>query len=973
MKKIIILLVSVLLLNLVYAAPSVTITNPVNSPNITSSSSAIIQANYTCEEWFCPMTFFWDNLVSNSTNLTIDSSMLLHLGFNNFSAISENDTKAVDSSMYGNNATIYGDILNISIDSNGKYGKCINSIGLNNTYIQTVNMTLPSLLTLSFWIKYNGASAGFTDVVRIPNYLTIENEASLTDGTMTVALKNNTAATSTSGISLFNVKNWTHIVIVVNSTTGTVYKNNVVVSSMQRYGGMNLTTMYIQLLAENVNKVINGSLDDFIVFNRSLSTSEVGQLYYSSYMKYNSTSSSFYINQTGLNTTQSNSSTIKSYSYSICSSNSSGSQNCSDKQINMDFPKVSLSINYSQSVGTINPNFYGVDIQRYSYNENTKNGFIDTDDDGTLDTPSNITWHEKEWLNTGLSYFREWAFPAILYANTSDVSGVNYTGNLTKQIAEIKWASENNKKVLIPILETPTWLANVSVFCNKLNTTCPPNNYTKWNNIVLDLINRLTSNGLYNSTIEIEVWNEPDLATSFLKNLGDDTTNATIRSVYYNELYNNTRTAIKSVYPNMAVGGPVYTADNTRGITMMTNFLGNFSTQMDFISYHRYRSESTDGNYGDILNSRINALVSNCTFYSANCTRILLSETNYRNSTVQNNSIYWGFFKEQFMTAYIFGMNSYASNLSFVGFEWSEYSKYSNTAKFGTYPERESYVSEPQLDNAYYPPYNVTKNIATLHSPGSSVYNSTQDTCIKFVYTKKGLMRSLSLVNTCSYSLNVSIPFDGSGVTTYTDLTNYSRTFTNGSSVIMDAAVEGGNDNILYLTEDLQSPTITIDSPTAGTYNDSLVYLNISLDEEGDTCIYSTDNYLTNYSLTKQGVVTDFKTTRTFSYPETYNIRFWCNDTNGNSDTASVLITLTHPTITNTCSSMTSSFVSYTLLVGLIGTVLLFGLIMFYLFGMVDKAVFTNIAIIGSITTLILIGFLVIVGIVVVSSVCNLI
>lgn len=94
--------------------------------------------------------------------------------------------------------------------------------------------------------------------------------------------------------------------------------------------------------------------------------------------------------------------------------------------------------------------------------------------------------------------------------------------------------------------------------------------------------------------------------------------------------------------------------------------------------------------------------------------------------------------------------------------------------------------------------------------------------------------------------------------------TLYPVTNGNASIGILDSPyLESGNGGILFLDQDLQSPTITIDSPTSSTYTTTNIDFNITLDEEGDTCIYSLNNFLTNYTMTKQGYVNEFKASNT--------------------------------------------------------------------------------------------------------------
>ncbi len=79
---------------------------------------------------------------------------------------------------------------------------------------------------------------------------------------------------------------------------------------------------------------------------------------------------------------------------------------------------------------------------------------------------------------------------------------------------------------------------------------------------------------------------------------------------------------------------------------------------------------------------------------------------------------------------------------------------------------------------------------------------------------------------------------------------------------------------------DTISPELTIISPENITYPISQIDINISLDETGDTCVYTFDNWSNNYSLTKK-TNTSFYSKKTL-VDDDYLAEFWCNDSAGN-------------------------------------------------------------------------------------------
>jgi len=132
--------------------------------------------------------------------------------------------------------------------------------------------------------------------------------------------------------------------------------------------------------------------------------------------------------------------------------------------------------------------------------------------------------------------------------------------DLSKQQSLVKWANENNMKVLFIASYMPNYLANITSDCSSNTMTCSANNYAEWGNNVVKYITEVTNEGLYKDSVEVEVWNEPDLDIFWLSNVGG--TNAK-RAQLYGQLYGATYNAIKSEYPDMPVGGPAVTGQDT--------------------------------------------------------------------------------------------------------------------------------------------------------------------------------------------------------------------------------------------------------------------------------------------------------------------------------------------------------------------------------------------------------------------------
>jgi hypothetical protein len=179
---------------------------------------------------------------------------------------------------------------------------------------------------------------------------------------------------------------------------------------------------------------------------------------------------------------------------------------------NFSHGESNISINFSSETAQINPYFYGVNTHGTWASGNS---LIDINEDGAVDTQSNYEWHRQKLSEANLNYLR--ADMGLAWKSNGYKTYYSYF-NISAEQDIIEWAHNNSIKVMYIASYMPYWLANRSDLCSQstINTTavsqCTPLNYTQWGDIVVDYIDQVTQNGKYNSTIDIEVWNEPDLS-----------------------------------------------------------------------------------------------------------------------------------------------------------------------------------------------------------------------------------------------------------------------------------------------------------------------------------------------------------------------------------------------------------------------------------------------------------------------------
>ncbi len=91
-------------------------------------------------------------------------------------------------------------------------------------------------------------------------------------------------------------------------------------------------------------------------------------------------------------------------------------------------------------------------------------------------------------------------------------------------------------------------------------------------------------------------------------------------------------------------------------------------------------------------------------------------------------------------------------------------------------------------------------------------------------------------------------------------------------------------ENFDSIEEDTTSPVITINKPESEgiNYPTSSVYFNVTLNEDGDTCLYSLNLGIANKTMTKSGS-RDFTGSNLSIADGQYTVNYYCNDTAGNS------------------------------------------------------------------------------------------
>ncbi len=734
-----------------------------NTPSnnaITSNRSIEIWTNIT-ESSLANITFNW-----NGTNFTIfDENLVLAYNFNNLSSLGENDTHVFDISGNGNNGTVVGAIFNASARTNGNYDGAYKFDG--NDYIiingSAINISNANPITFSLWF-YPTPRVNFKNILVIGTadnrngyYIKMDYVSNQTLFSRT----NDTSSGFEGGTGLNSIKlnTWNNVFLTFDGTTRSFYLNNVLKGTRIETTGSNViqnstTKFRLGNALVGFTNGLNGSIDEFRVWNKSLTSSEVQQLYYSNLKKFDSDSWQLYVNQSNLTTGTKGS---LNYTYFSCATNSSGSENCTGTRVITIIPfNNNITSNFSLSIGNIRNDFYGINTRL----QPSSKAFVDANGIDSLDTEANQTFYQNEILNLNIRILRTSMF--LFDTTNTDNTFKNTAGlhsNIDGKREIVEFANDNNLIVLLIADDTPNHMANKTLgYCNSTAwQSCPPINHTEYANLIVSYIDNVTNNGEWNNSVMIEIKNEID-GVSWLNNLS--VTNV-IKSIEYNKVYNATYDAIKDKYPNMAVGGfgGGSLTLTTGSLFLMQNFMGNFSNKMDFFSYHESLDYPTELNFDITLENAYSSIFGNMTLFGVSNRTIYISETNIFNSTVQNDTSFNNLHGMQIGLSLLGSLINYPENVSVHYFNL--YSRYKYETGFGrSFPFKFQMLSEPQLDNAYYPPYNVTRNFATYCPTGATVYNSTSTTGdLVSVSCNKGGTYSTIIINKGSEAINVSSTF----------------------------------------------------------------------------------------------------------------------------------------------------------------------------------------------------------------------
>jgi hypothetical protein len=290
-----------------------------------ADTNASIEINFSIvESGVDGIVFNW-----NGTNITLmDKDLVLFYNFDNRSDLGEDDTLVTDLSGKSNNGSVNNSVVNYT---DCQYGNCYTFDGIGDSVFVgdpadgSLDFGDEANFTISAWIKQ--------DITGVSN--TFLRKADATDwagysftvwGGLYAYISDGSTDYFLTGPTQLGT-DWSHGVFQREGSTLRFYLNGVQdVVNISSFSGSIATasSLYIGKYAGS-EVTFNGTIDDVMIWNRSLSKAEVEQLYMTSLSKYNMTLWNLYTNRT-LNATAVLSG--GNYTFYGCATDTSGNVDC---------------------------------------------------------------------------------------------------------------------------------------------------------------------------------------------------------------------------------------------------------------------------------------------------------------------------------------------------------------------------------------------------------------------------------------------------------------------------------------------------------------------------------------------------------------------------------------------------------------------------------------------------------------------
>lgn len=266
--------------------------------NGTTTSNTTVEVNVSLtEDNLDEFKFNWAG-----TNYSFyDDGLYTLFNFENVSALGDNSTLATDASTYGND----GALMNgAAWTTDGRYGNALFLDGTDD-YV-TLDSTTVTNYTVSFWFNNTNSSGTLFHRGNSAGGCVYEPIISVNGADSVSASVSGCASSGSVGSGTVIANDWNHVAFSVNTNTQTLYLNGAQAAQAS------LSSMFVGakdsfigvLRADDsgtpASNYVNTTIDEFYLFNRSLSSDEISMLYNATLRRLDTNVWDFFANQTGL-------------------------------------------------------------------------------------------------------------------------------------------------------------------------------------------------------------------------------------------------------------------------------------------------------------------------------------------------------------------------------------------------------------------------------------------------------------------------------------------------------------------------------------------------------------------------------------------------------------------------------------------------------------------------------------------------
>jgi len=468
--------------------PIVNFTNPTPASG-TSTTNTSIQINISVsEQTLKSLIYNW-----NGTNYTIyNDSLVLMMNLDNISFLGENATHVKDLSRYGNNGTINGAVWNTS----GKYGGAHSFDGINDYINISDNPCLrPTQFTIQSWIKIASTPTSYHPIVEkfygsaANRYASYYLAVGSTETGIWIGTTDNTWNKATTP-SYPSLGVWHYVVGTYNGTSLLFYLDGILNSSLEVSKTIDYNSQPIYIGQWGSNQYFNGLIDEVRIWNRSLSGSEINQIYMTNLQKFNSTQWYLYTNQSKNSTTGLDEG---EYTYQAIATDVAGNTNQTETKV--------ITIATADTIYPIFSSYYdnnsslieeGLAIFNVTILNTNRTVWFEIN--GTNYAANNIsanTWNYSLTLTNGTYSYRWWAYgngSSYLINNSGlrsyTISNYDLTApqitilsplNINYTISLINFSLSSNENLSLCMFSIDNWTTNYTM---SINYSLTEANYT---------------------------------------------------------------------------------------------------------------------------------------------------------------------------------------------------------------------------------------------------------------------------------------------------------------------------------------------------------------------------------------------------------------------------------------------------------------------------------------------------------------